>query len=212
MNLQKYLIPRSLSSCICYLVGCEGTVESDIPKLVMLQLYVSDTPVVHDATADSVPISRHVNPRPDLGPYAWCLYIYYTYTLKSANTTDQRIDVFNRYKGCKGMRYIHTHMTTDSTTVVLCTKYRQAIDTREKRDLERKRHENIDIAVEVVRCVHSKPASTVDSVLRSDAIQNLLCWLACSVLNGPPPPKFQIPPSQLRQRADRAAGLSVKGL
>ncbi len=44
------------------------------------------------------------------------------------------------------------------------------------------------------------------------AVQNLLCWLACYVHNGPPSPKFQIPPSQLRQPADRAAGLSVKGL
>ncbi len=42
-------------------------------------------------------------------------------------------------------------------------------------------------------------ASTVDSVLRSDAVQNILCWLACSVHNGPHSPKFQILPSQLRQ-------------
>ncbi len=51
---------------------------------------------------------------------------------------------------------------------------------------------------------------TVDSVLRSDAVQNLLCWLACFVHNGPPSPKFQI--SQLRQMADRAASLSIKSL
>jgi hypothetical protein len=86
------------------------------------------------------------------------------------------------------------------------------VPTREKRDLERKRQENIDISVEVVCCVHSRPASTEDSVLRSAAILNILCWLACYVLNGPPSPKFQIPPSKLRQRVDRAAGLSVKGL
>jgi hypothetical protein len=55
-------------------------------------------------------------------------------------------------------------------------------------------------------------ARTVDSVLRSDAVQILLCWLACFVHNRPPSPKFQIFPSQLRQRADRAAGLSIKGL
>ncbi len=83
---------------------------------------------------------------------------------------------------------------------------------REKRDLERKRWENIDIWVKVVRCVHNKPANTVDSVLHLIAVQNLLCWLACFVLNGPPSPKFQILPSQLRQTADRAAGLSIKGL
>jgi hypothetical protein len=86
------------------------------------------------------------------------------------------------------------------------------VRTREKRDLERKCQENIDIWVKVVRCVQSRPASAVDSVLRSDAVQNKLCWLACSVHKGPPSPKFQIPPSQLRQRADRAAGRSVKGL
>jgi hypothetical protein len=51
-------------------------------------------------------------------------------------------------------------------------------------------------------------ASTVDSV----AVQNILCWLACSVHNGPPSPKFQILPSQLRQTADRAAGLCIKSL
>jgi hypothetical protein len=55
-------------------------------------------------------------------------------------------------------------------------------------------------------------ASTVYSVLRSDAVQNILCWLACSVHDGPPSPQFQILPSQLRQTADRAAGLSIKGL
>jgi hypothetical protein len=83
---------------------------------------------------------------------------------------------------------------------------------REKRDLERKCRENIDILVKVVRWVQSRPASTVDSVLRSVAVQNLLRWPACYVHNRPPSPKFQIPPSQLRQRADRAASLSVKGL
>jgi hypothetical protein len=52
--------------------------------------------------------------------------------------------------------------------------------------------------------------STVHSVLRSVAVQNVLCWLACFVHNVPPSPKFQILPSQLRQRADRAAGLSIE--
>ncbi len=55
-------------------------------------------------------------------------------------------------------------------------------------------------------------ASTVYSVLWSNAVQNILCWLACSVHNGPPSPKFQILPSQLRQTADRAAGLTIKDL
>ncbi len=66
--------------------------------------------------------------------------------------------------------------------------------------------------MEVVHCVHIRPASTVYSVLRSVAVQNILCWLACCVHNRPPSPKFQIFPSQLRQTADRAAGLSIKGL
>jgi hypothetical protein len=52
--------------------------------------------------------------------------------------------------------------------------------TREKRDLERKCGENIDILVKVVRCVQSRPASTVDSVLRSVAVQNLLAGLLCT--------------------------------
>ncbi len=60
--------------------------------------------------------------------------------------------------------------------------------------------------------VYTQPACIVDSVLRSDAVQNLLCWLACFVHNGPPSPKFQIFPSQLRQTADRAASLSIKSL
>ncbi len=90
--------------------------------------------------------------------------------------------------------------------------YCSIVQLREKRDLERKCRENIDIWVKVVRWVHCRPASTEDSVLGSDAVQNLLCWLACYVLSGPPSPKFQITPSQLRQRADRAAGLSIKGL
>ncbi len=65
----------------------------------------------------------------------------------------------------------------------------------------------------MVNCVHIRPpASTVYSVLRSVAVQNILCWLACCVHNRPPSPKFQILPSQLRQTADRAAGLSIKGL
>jgi hypothetical protein len=55
-------------------------------------------------------------------------------------------------------------------------------------------------------------ARTVDSVLQFDAVQNLLCWLACFVHKGPPLPKFQIFPSQLRQTADRAASLSIKSL
>jgi hypothetical protein len=55
-------------------------------------------------------------------------------------------------------------------------------------------------------------ASTIDSVQRSVAVQNILCWLACFVHNGPPSPKFQILPSQLRQTADRAAGLCIKSL
>ncbi len=80
---------------------------------------------------------------------------------------------------------------------------------REKRDLERKCQENIETQVKVVCCVHSRLASTVDSVLRSDAVQNKLCWLAWYVHNGPPSPKFQILPSQPRQTADRAASLSI---
>jgi hypothetical protein len=60
--------------------------------------------------------------------------------------------------------------------------------------------------------VYRAGTSTVDSVLRSDAVQNILCWLACSVHNGPPSPMFQILPSQLRQKADRATGLSIKSL
>ncbi len=35
------------------------------------------------------------------------------------------------------------------------------------------------------------PASTVDSVLRLITVQNLLFWLACYVLNGPPSFKYQ---------------------
>jgi hypothetical protein len=66
--------------------------------------------------------------------------------------------------------------------------------------------------VKVVRCVHSRPASAVGSVLRSVAEQNRLRWLACFVHNRSPSPKFQILPSQLRLTADRAAGLSIKGL
>ncbi len=58
-------------------------------------------------------------------------------------------------------------------------------------------------AIQVVCCLQSRPASTVDSVLQSDAVQNLLCWLACFGHNGPPSPKFQIFPNQLRQMADR---------
>ncbi len=86
------------------------------------------------------------------------------------------------------------------------------VATREKRDLERKRRENIDISVEVVRCVQSRPASTVYSptAIRCSTEYTVLAGLP--VHNGPPPLKFKIPPSQLRQRADRAAGLSVKGL
>jgi hypothetical protein len=91
----------------------------------------------------------------------------------------------------------------------------RTVYTREKRDLERKCRENIDIWVKVVHYVHSRPACTVYStvfctVIRS--VQNILCWLACSVHNRPPSPKFQFLPSQLRQRADRAAGLSIKSL
>ncbi len=85
------------------------------------------------------------------------------------------------------------------------------ISTREKRDLERKCRENIDSWVKVVHCVHSRPASTVDSALWSDAVQNKLCWLACYVHNRPPSPKFQILTSKLRQMADRADSLSIKG-
>ncbi len=55
-------------------------------------------------------------------------------------------------------------------------------------------------------------ASSVYSVLRSVALQNTLCWLAYFVHNRPPSPKFQILPSQLRLTADRASGLSIKGL
>jgi hypothetical protein len=47
------------------------------------------------------------------------------------------------------------------------------------------------------------------AIRRSDVVQNILCCLACSVHNGPPSPKFQILPSQLRQTADRAIGLSL---
>ncbi len=36
--------------------------------------------------------------------------------------------------------------------------------------------------------------------------------VACCVHNGPPSPKFQILPSQLRQTTDRAAGLCIKSL
>jgi hypothetical protein len=44
------------------------------------------------------------------------------------------------------------------------------------------------------------------------AVQNILGWLAYFVHNEPPSPKFQILPSQLRQTADRAAGLYIKSL
>jgi hypothetical protein len=43
----------------------------------------------------------------------------------------------------------------------------------------------------MVRCVQSRPASIVFSVLRLIAVQNILCWLACFVHNGPPSLKFQ---------------------
>ncbi len=55
-------------------------------------------------------------------------------------------------------------------------------------------------------------ARIVDSVLRLDAVQNLLCWLACFIHNRPPSPNFQIFHRQLRQMADRAVGLSIKSL
>ncbi len=71
---------------------------------------------------------------------------------------------------------------------------RRVIEKTQKRDLERKCRENIETLVKVVCCVHSRLASTVDSVLRSDAVQNKLCWLAWYVHNGPPSPKFQILP------------------
>jgi hypothetical protein len=88
-------------------------------------------------------------------------------------------------------------------------KLEYTLHTREKRDLERKCWENIDILMKVVRCVQSRPASAVDSILRSVAVQNLLRLLACFVHNRPPSPKFQILPRQLRLMADRAAGLSI---
>ncbi len=55
-------------------------------------------------------------------------------------------------------------------------------------------------------------ASIVYSVIRSDAVQNILCWLTCYVHKRPPSPKFQILPSQLRQTEDRAPGLCLKSL
>ncbi len=39
-------------------------------------------------------------------------------------------------------------------------------------------------------------ASTVYSVLRPDAVQNILCWPACSVHNGPPSPSNLSQPAQ----------------
>jgi hypothetical protein len=44
-------------------------------------------------------------------------------------------------------------------------KLENTLHTREKRDLERKCWENIDILMKVVRCVQSRPASAVDSIL-----------------------------------------------
>jgi hypothetical protein len=51
--------------------------------------------------------------------------------------------------------------------------------TREKRDLERKCWENV-VWVEVVCCVHSRPASTVDSVQRLVAVHTVLAGLLCT--------------------------------
>jgi hypothetical protein len=50
------------------------------------------------------------------------------------------------------------------------------------------------------------------TAIRCSPGYTVLCWLACSVHNGPPSPKFQILPGQLRQTADRAACLSIKSL
>ncbi len=68
----------------------------------------------------------------------------------------------------------------------------------------------------MVHCVQSRPActvySTVYSVLRSVALHNILCRLACFVHNWPHSPKFQIIPSQLSQTTDRSAGLCIQSL
>jgi hypothetical protein len=50
---------------------------------------------------------------------------------------------------------------------------------------------DLKLRSKVVCCVHSRPASTVDSVLRLIAVQNLLCWLACYAHNGPLSLKYQ---------------------
>ncbi len=84
--------------------------------------------------------------------------------------------------------------------------------TREKRDLEREMPREYWYLSEGGPLCTEQAASTVNPVLQSDPVQNIRCWLACSVHNGPPSPKFQILPSQLRQTADRAAGLSIKSL
>ncbi len=57
-----------------------------------------------------------------------------------------------------------------------------------------------------------KAGQPAQSVLRSDPVQNILCWLACSVHNRPPSAKFQILLSKLRQMADSAASLCIKSL
>ncbi len=53
----------------------------------------------------------------------------------------------------------------------------------------------------MVHCVQSRPASTVHSVLRLIAVQNVPCWLACFVHNGPPSIKYQYTLSSFLSRS-----------
>ncbi len=80
------------------------------------------------------------------------------------------------------------------------------IATKEKRPRDEMLREIWNLGEGGPLCTE-QTASTVYYEVWSVAVQNLLCWLACSVHNGPPSPKFKILPSQLRQTADRAAVL-----
>ncbi len=88
------------------------------------------------------------------------------------------------------------------------------VPTREKKNLERKCWENMYWYLSEGGPLRTKQASqhsilcTAISCSKEYRIQCAGCFLH----NGPPSPKFQILHCQLRQTADRAAGLSIKSL
>ncbi len=177
---------------------------------------------VHPSTHHSQVIALHptiTQPYPfssEINAVMHTYHLFYSYTADTCIPLTIPVDIFANirrlYTGvfpplrpfCKAQTLAHTHCT-------FLTHFCLVI-TREKGDLERKWRQNIDIWGAVVHCVESRqPAQYIWYYNQSQYRIYCAGWPALYTTDHLHL-SLKILPSQFRQMADRAAGLSIKSL